>query len=197
MKIVKPPFTKLVAGVIKSGDPSVGVNPTVDVQARQSQWIVTGGEDIPKSYPSAISGSTFNTNGMVQGANANATATIVFDAVHALGQDYIIIVGNYELTSGKATSITGPSDTIGDFYTGGNIAQLLDSVVTSLNGIPEITAAHDGVSTVTLTHSISLEANSDFIVISYQTLKKLTNQPITAITQFTGGSPTVSSEIVS
>lgn len=195
MKIVKPPFTTLVAGVIKSGDPSQGVNPTIDKQAHQTQWIVDGGVDSPHTYPSAISGTTFNTNGMVQGAKTNATATIVFDAVHALLQNYIIIVGDYKLTSGNALTITAPNETMGDFYTGGTIVELLDSFVLFFAGIPEISASHNGADTVTLTHSISLEANSDFIAISYQTPKKLTHQPISSIVQFNGGSPTVSSAI--
>ena len=158
MKIVKPPFTQIVAGVVKSGDPSTGVNPTVQGQLRTTQWVMDNANKTPQSYPPTTNHSTkFNTNGHVVGATAEATATLVFSIAN-YNKLFELHIGNYILKAGTSSSYTASEDIVGDFLNTNNLAlaDMMDSLCDALSALPEFTATHDGVQTVTITHKPSL-----------------------------------------
>ena len=200
MKIVKPPFTQIVAGVVKSGDPSTGVNPTVQGQLRTTQWIMDNANNIPQSYPPNNNHSTkFNTNGHVEGATTEATATLVFSVAN-FNELFELHIGNYILKSGTAITYASSEDIVGDFLNtkGLAIADMMNSLCDALSALPEFTATNDGIQTVTITHKSSLGINSDSIAISFViTNPTVVKSPFDSISQFSGGSPTVGSVLIS
>lgn len=200
MKIVKPPFTQIVAGVVKSGDPSTGVNPTVQGQLRTTQWVMDNANNTPQSYPPNNNHSiSFNTNGHVTGDPVEATATLVFSLAN-FNELFELHIGNYILKAGTASSYGAASDIVGDFLntSGFALADMMDSLCTALSAIPEFTATHDGIQTVEITHKPSLGINSDSIAISFVMLTPtVILSPFDSISQFSGGSPTVGSVLIS
>ena len=199
MKIVKPPFTQIVAGVVKSGDPSTGVNHTVQGQLRTTQWIMDGANTSPQGFPPNNNHFTkFNTNGHVDGAFVEATATLVF-SVGDYDELFELSIGDYTLKSGTAAAYATAEDIVGDFLNDGvlPLADVMDSLCDALNRLPEFTATNDGVQTVEIKHKPSLGVNSDSIVISYQNIDPtVTTSVFDSISQFSGGSPTVGSVII-
>lgn len=200
MKIVKPPFTQIVAGVVKSGDPSTGVNPTVQGQLRTTQWVMDNANNTPQSYPPNNNHSiSFNTNGHVTGDFVGATATLVFSIAN-FNELFDLHIGNYILKAGTASSYGAASDIVGDFLNTNAIAitDMMDSLCDALSALPEFTATNDGVQTVTITHKPSLGINSDSIAISFvMTDPAVILSPFDSISQFSGGSPTVGSVLIS
>ena len=199
MKITKPPFTQVVAGVVKSGDPSQGRNPTVQGQLRTTQWIMEGAVKNPTSFPpNSNHFIEFNTGGHVTGAFQEATATLVFDVAN-YNDLFELTIGSYALKSGTALAYATSADLVGDFLntSGLPLADVMDSLCVAIERIPNLTASNDGVDTVTITHAPSLQ-DSDAMVIAYRNLDAtVTTSPFVSISQFSGGSPTVGSVIIS
>lgn len=200
MKIVKPPFTQIVAGVVKSGDPSTGVNPTVQSQLRTSQWVMDNAKNIPQSFPPNNNHSTkFNTNGHVTGDFVGAEATLVFNALN-FGELFELHIGKYVLRSGTALTYVDSSVIVGDFLNagGGILSDMMDNLCVAISALPEFTAVNDSVQTVTITHKPSLGVDADSIAISFVMMNPAaTASPFDSITQFSGGSPTVGSVLIS
>lgn len=200
MKIVKPPFTQIVAGVTKSGDPSRGVNPTVGSQLRTTQWIIDNANNTPQSYPPNNNHSIkFNSQGHVVGDLVEATATLVFNLVD-YNELFELHIGNYILKAGTAVAYGSSEDIVGDFLNTNAIAiaDMMDSLCDALSAIPELTATNDGVQTVTITHKPSLSIDSDSIPISFVMIDPtVAKSPFDSISQFSGGSPTVGSVLIS
>lgn len=199
MKIVKPPFTQIVAGVVKSGDPSTGVNPTVQGQLRTTQWVSDRANITPRSFPPNSNHLTkFNTNGHVTGGFVEATATLVF-SVADYGDLFELSIGGHTLKSGTAAAYATAADIVGDFVNDGAIplTDVMDNLCDALNRLPKFTATNDGVQTVEIKHKPSLGVNSDSIVISYRNIDPtVTTSVFDSISQFSGGSPTVGSVII-
>lgn len=196
MKIVKPPFTQVVAGVVKSGDPSQGRNPTVQGQLRTTQWIMDGAKKNPSAFPPNNNHFTkFNTNGHYTGVPTVATATLVFDLV-AFGELFELSIGNYVLKSGTALVYGSSVDIVGDFLNDGVIplADVMNNLCDAISRIPSMSATNDGVDTVTITYDKPLD---DDIVIAYRNIDPtVATSVFTSISQFSGGSPTVGSVII-
>lgn len=199
MKITKPPFTQVVAGVVKSGDPSQGRNPTVQGQLRTTQWVMEGAQKNPTAFPPNSNHFVeFNTGGHVTGAFQEATATLVFDAVN-YNKLFELTIGSYALKSGTALVYATSADIVGDFLNtlALPLADVMDSLCVAIGRIPKLSATNDGVDTITITHEPSLN-DSDAMVISYRNLDATVNtSPFVSISQFSGGSPTVGSVIIS
>lgn len=200
MKIIKPPFTQIVAGVVKSGDPSTGVNPTVQGQLRTTQWVMDNANNTPQSYPPNNNHSTkFNTNGHVVGDLVSAEATLVFSVAN-FNELFELHIGNYVLKAGTSATYTAASDIVGDFLntSGMLITDMMDSLCTAISTLPEFSATNDGIQTVTIAHKPSLGINSDSIAISFVMLTPtVVLSPFDSISQFSGGSPTVGSVLIS
>lgn len=196
MKIVKPPFTTVVAGVVKSGDPSTGVNPTVQGQLRTTQWIMDGAKKNPSSFPPNNNHFTkFNTNGHYVGSPNVATATLVFD-VADFGELFELTIGNYVLKSGTAAAYATAEDIVGDFLNDGvlPLTDVMDSLCDAISRIPRMSATNDGANTVTITY----DNPTDDIAISYRNIDPTVAKSVfTSVSQFSGGSPTVGSVIIS
>ena len=202
MKIVKPPFTAIVAGVVQSGDPSVGLNPTVQSQLRTTQWIMNGADKHPNAYPPNSSHLTgFNTNGHVSGAVIAATASVVFSAVgYATAFDFEMNIGSHTLRSGNATTYLTSADIVGDFVskTALPLATMIANLATTIDRLSDFSATSDGVDTITISHKPSLGVSADSVPISFQnTDPTVATTSIVSITQFNGGSPTVGSVLIS
>ena len=127
-----------------------------------------------------------------------ATATLVFSMPN-YNKLFELHIGNYILKAGTSSSYTA-SVIVGDFLNTNNLAlaDMMDSLCDALSALPEFTATHDGVQTVTITHKPSLGVNSDSIAISFvMTNPTVVLSPFDSISQFSGGSPTVGSVLIS
>jgi len=199
MKIIKPPFTQVVAGVVKSGDPSVGVNPTVQGQLRTTQWIMDGANKNPKSFPTNASHFTgFNTNGHVVGGFNPSVATLEFDPL-TFNELFELHIGSHVLKAGNSLTYTSSAVIVGDFLNnvGILIADMLDNLVDAINRIPEFSATNDGAAIITIEHKAQVGINSDSLAISYRNIDPtVTTSPFVEIIGFDGGSPTVGSVLI-
>lgn len=198
----------MIAPQIKSpSDPSRGIAATVSGNAVTFQEIGEFQSSVPSTHPRPSRGGLHKVvRGNITGVPTGAVAQITFDTDLAkFSIPFNLMVGDYELRSGHSAAYASVTDLVGEFQNSDNIspasntfalADFLASLETALQNIGFSTVSDAVAGTIDITAPVGLDYNS--MEISYMIRGVATgNTPITAITQFTGGSPTIGAMTIS